>query len=433
MEGSTHNNILWQQAVNVAAWLWYRLLPWCGGILTALVESLWQAVSGTVLWLWHKFVLLCRFVWKCVIALWHLLMRTRFGQKLRAFCAALPARIPAPVKRLWANPAVRWGVAAAVAIVCFLPFYVQDVPLDDTIYAIVENEKSVSFFTERPEEEYHSDLLTALPDDSARDMQLILTPGQHITVQHGDELYTVESRKETVANLLRRCKVTCGEDEMVALDISGEDTTITVSKLLYYLRDVPVPTDYRTERVPNPIMDKGTEEVIQEGVPGIVIETYRDTYRKGQLSGSTLLNTTDDTAITEIIQYGTRVRDVDRNDRIKEVVYNEDGVGGYLLFESGDTMTFSRVDTNSTTAYYGGTKTATGHATGIGVIAVDPKVYPYGTRMFIQTASGSKVYGVGTAYDCGGAVKGHIVDVWFPTKADCYSWGRRNCICYILD
>ena len=124
---------------------------------------------------------------------------------------------------------------------------------------------------------------------------------------------------------------------------------------------------------------------------------------------------------------------MDRSDRIKEVVYNEDGVGGYLLFESGDTMTFSRVDTNSTTAYYGGTKTATGHATGIGVIAVDPKVYPYGTRMFIQTPSGSKVYGIGTAYDCGGAVKGHIVDVWFPTKEDCYGWGRRSCICYILD
>ena len=53
--------------------------------------------------------------------------------------------------------------------------------------------------------------------------------------------------------------------------------------------------------------------------------------------------------------------------------------------------------------------------------------------MFIQTTNGRRVYGMGTALDCGGAVKGNIVDLWFPTKADCYSWGRRNVTVYILD
>lgn len=53
--------------------------------------------------------------------------------------------------------------------------------------------------------------------------------------------------------------------------------------------------------------------------------------------------------------------------------------------------------------------------------------------MFIQTTNGRRVYGMGTALDCGGAIKGNIVDLWFPTKADCYSWGRRNVTVYILD
>ena len=38
-----------------------------------------------------------------------------------------------------------------------------------------------------------------------------------------------------------------------------------------------------------------------------------------------------------------------------------------------------------------------------------------------------------TALDCGGAIKGNIVDLWFPTYADCARWGRRNVTVYILD
>ena len=53
--------------------------------------------------------------------------------------------------------------------------------------------------------------------------------------------------------------------------------------------------------------------------------------------------------------------------------------------------------------------------------------------MFIQTSNGSRVYGMGTALDCGGAIKGNIVDLWFPSYADCRSWGRRNVTVYILD
>ena len=40
---------------------------------------------------------------------------------------------------------------------------------------------------------------------------------------------------------------------------------------------------------------------------------------------------------------------------------------------------------------------------------------------------------MGTALDCGGAIKGNIVDLWFPTYADCARWGRRNVTVYILD
>jgi 3D (Asp-Asp-Asp) domain-containing protein len=64
--------------------------------------------------------------------------------------------------------------------------------------------------------------------------------------------------------------------------------------------------------------------------------------------------------------------------------------------------------------------TATGVPVGWGIVAVDPAVIPLGTRMTIPG------YGAGVAADTGGAVKGHIIDLWFPTVAQALAWGRRT-------
>jgi peptidoglycan DL-endopeptidase CwlO len=64
--------------------------------------------------------------------------------------------------------------------------------------------------------------------------------------------------------------------------------------------------------------------------------------------------------------------------------------------------------------------TATGIQTGWGVIAVDPSVIPLGTRMFVPG------YGEGVAADTGSAVKGNIIDLWFPTRKQALQWGRRT-------
>ena len=63
--------------------------------------------------------------------------------------------------------------------------------------------------------------------------------------------------------------------------------------------------------------------------------------------------------------------------------------------------------------------TATGTQAGRGSIAVDPRVIPLGSKLRIEG------YGEGVAVDTGGAINGHIIDVWLPCdKAT--QWGRRN-------
>lgn len=54
------------------------------------------------------------------------------------------------------------------------------------------------------------------------------------------------------------------------------------------------------------------------------------------------------------------------------------------------------------------------------VIAVDPSVIPLGS--FVEVEG----YGYAVAGDTGGAIKGNIIDVHFPTVEQCHVWGRRN-------
>jgi 3D (Asp-Asp-Asp) domain-containing protein len=80
-----------------------------------------------------------------------------------------------------------------------------------------------------------------------------------------------------------------------------------------------------------------------------------------------------------------------------------------------------------TTGYtHTGNRTATGTWPKRGTLAVDPRVIPLGTRIYIPG------YGVGVAEDTGGAVKGNVIDLFFETRDEAIRWGRRNVTVYIL-
>ena len=273
----------------------------------------------------------------------------------------------------------------------------------------------------------------------SHDMQYLLPAGQSINVTHNGQTITAVSQAERLPAFLDRCNIQLGSDEMVELNLTGDELSIRISGTLTYQHFVTVETDYEIKRTPDPLMDKGTEEIVRKGVSGQIVETYEDTVVRGEVVSTRYVGASHDTSHAELVRYGTRVYEVERDDTIEKVVPNSSGEGGILYFKSGDTMTYSKALTCSSTAYYsGGEKgaawtTAVGAKVGIGTIAVDPKVIPYYTKMFIQTTNGSRVYGMGTALDCGGAIKGNIVDLWFPTYGDCRSWGRRNVTVYILD
>lgn len=68
-----------------------------------------------------------------------------------------------------------------------------------------------------------------------------------------------------------------------------------------------------------------------------------------------------------------------------------------------------------------GTMTATGVKAREGrTIAVDPKKIPYGTKLEIEGV------GVRVAEDCGGAIKGNKIDLYFDTHQEVLNFGRQT-------
>ena len=67
-------------------------------------------------------------------------------------------------------------------------------------------------------------------------------------------------------------------------------------------------------------------------------------------------------------------------------------------------------------------KTAIGIPVGKGIVAVDPKLIPLRTRLHVPG------YGRGIAADVGSAIKGRIIDLWFPTLDEARAWGRKSVV-----
>lgn len=79
-------------------------------------------------------------------------------------------------------------------------------------------------------------------------------------------------------------------------------------------------------------------------------------------------------------------------------------------------------------AYYQGTRTATGtHPQPNRTIAVDPKIIPYGSKVFIEG------YGTYIAEDCGGGIKGNMIDIYMSSYNECINFGRRKAKVYIIN
>lgn len=255
-----------------------------------------------------------------------------------------------------------------------------------------------------------------------------------VTIRHDGETLTTVSKKESISALLTRMGITLSPLEMVAVDLSDQALVLTVAEDITYYDKVREVEAFNTVRVANPDLPEGTERVVQEGADGVRTSIYEVVWSNGTRISRQFVEEVDSTAVDQIVEYGTSAQAVERTDRIASVQKNADG-SGTLVFESGATLNFSQAKSMTATAYtagHGGADytTATGTFVEVGTVAVDKKVIPLGTRMYIVTNDGI-VYGMSVARDTG--VKGNKVDLYYNTYRECIEFGRRSCTVYILE
>ena len=170
---------------------------------------------------------------------------------------------------------------------------------------------------------------------------------------------------------------------------------------------VEVPVSVQYERVDT--LPKGTEEVLQEGTPGLDEVQEEVHYNHGEVVDTKELQRTTITPMKpKIIRAGTRDIEVSRSyNRVKEVITME--ATAYLPTDGG-----------------GDGITATGIPARHGVVAVDPNVIPLGTRVYIPG------YGEAIAADTGGDIVGNRIDVVLEDYGSAMQFGRRTVDVYIL-
>lgn len=152
-------------------------------------------------------------------------------------------------------------------------------------------------------------------------------------------------------------------------------------------------------------LDSSVEEIRQEGVSGEKEVIYEVVLKDGKEVARTAKATkVISQPVTEVTVVGTKVQ---------------------LASASRGTGSYGNVIYCESTAYSGGGITATGlvpvsaRSAGRGTIAVDPRVIPLGSLVYVEG------YGEAIAADTGGAIQGNIVDIYVDSHEEAISWGRK--------
>lgn len=173
----------------------------------------------------------------------------------------------------------------------------------------------------------------------------------------------------------------------------------------------------------------GQTKVITAGSDGIKTVVTRNVYVNGEFSHSEILSEEVTTAsVNRVVQVGTRVE--------AEEEVKEENVKTFVD-SAGRNVAYTKVITGKGSTYTAevGATSATGRALAVGVVAVDPDVIPYGTRLYITSADGKYVYGYALAADTNSVVESGsaVVGLFYDTESQCKVFGNRDVKVYILD
>lgn len=237
-----------------------------------------------------------------------------------------------------------------------------------------------------------------------------------VNVDVNGTISTFKTTALTVGELIENRHIKLDEHSIVtpALDADiedGLDITVKTQEVSIEVLQEEIPYETQVEETAN--LEPGEQKLITEGINGLKEKTV------------------------EIVRFGGKVQ----SETVKEeVIINEpqtkvvkQGKKNVIKDSAtGKTYEYTKTLTLEATAYtdVDGDKwagiTATGRPTFVGMVAVDPKVIPLDTILYVEG------YGIAIAGDTGGAIKGHDIDLFMNTHSEARQFGRRDKKVYIL-
>ena len=248
-----------------------------------------------------------------------------------------------------------------------------------------------------------------------------LTPGGHVYISQaravrlilGGSQRLVYTRAQTVGDLLREAGIEPQEGDRIFPGLS-DPIRRGMSVSFVTFRDgvefSEAPISFATVYEDDGDLLEGEERLVRAGVEGYVRREYRVTRINGLETGRELVSEVWFPATDEVIAVGRRAA----------ATTSPSVQGGQVSFDGlvcvGTMNVYATWYTAASAG--GGGVTATGTGVYRGIVAVDPRVIPLGTRMWIPG------YGYGIAADTGPGVTGAFIDLGYGAE-DVVDWRSR--------
>jgi 3D (Asp-Asp-Asp) domain-containing protein len=221
---------------------------------------------------------------------------------------------------------------------------------------------------------------------------------------------TVYSKPCNVSTFLSKEHITLSKDDETSLPLnyglkSGD--TLVIKRINYKVYERDIPIKYRVVTESNSLVEKDVVVVWTPGEDGILRKRFRERYVDGVLTKKDIIwQKKIKEPVTEVIALGT-------------AEFNGSYVKKYRMLASSYTPTVEECDGDPFT-------TASGMRVRFGIVAVDPKVIPLGTKLYVSG------YGYAVAGDTGGAIKGMRIDCFFWRKIRNSNWRGGYINVYVL-
>ena len=247
-------------------------------------------------------------------------------------------------------------------------------------------------------------------------------------IDNNGTVKTYKTSCKTVKELLSDLKIKVDDDDIVIPDLDTElksEGKISIIKVDVKVIEKEVEAPFKTIKKKNKELTHKQSKILIQGVNGKNKVKCKEYYAGDKLIKEEVIHVeTLVKPIDQVFEEGTK--DVFTNDRgdftarkaIKMVA---------TAYEAGPRSTGKRPGDKG----YG--ITASGARAKRGTVAVDPRVIPLGTKLYIKSLTpGVPDYGFAIAQDTGGAIKGNKIDLFMDTVWECMQFGRRPVMVYIL-